>query len=316
MVALALEARNLRKRYGTLEALKGLDFAVPEGEIVAFLGPNSAGKSTTLKIFAGLLPATSGEAYLCGIPIASRSEKTRRLVGYMPELNPLPEDVTVEDYLLFRAQLKGLRRKGARSRVEKVAGLCELKGRLMERPIGVLSRGVRQRVGIAEALLGDPPVLLLDEPTIGLDPHQVIALRELIASMRGQHTIFVSTHILSEAEALASRVLILNKGERVAFGTPDELREAYQTQERWVFEVRLSSETFCQMLRVYGGELKKSSQRGGLGSHEVVFASAEGAHALAAELVGKEGGLLEGFRRLTPSLETIFIEATARKEEL
>jgi ABC-2 type transport system ATP-binding protein len=255
MSATAIEAKDLRKNYGSLEALKGLTFAVPQGEIVAFLGPNSAGKSTTLKILAGLMPGSSGEAYVQGLPLASQAAQIRRHVGYMPEHNPLPEDVTVRDYLTFRAQLKGLSSRAAKLRVAKLADLCDLSGRPMRRPIGVLSRGVRQRVGIAEALLASPSVLFLDEPTIGLDPHQVIALRELIVSMRGEHTILVSTHILSEAEAIADRVLIINKGEQVAFGTPDELRRSYQTQEHWAFEVTLPRAQFEKFVEKFSAKI-------------------------------------------------------------
>jgi ABC-2 type transport system ATP-binding protein len=260
------------------------------------------------------MPGSSGEAYVQGLPLASQAAQIRRHVGYMPEHNPLPEDVTVRDYLTFRAQLKGLSSRAAKLRVAKLADLCDLSGRPMRRPIGVLSRGVRQRVGIAEALLASPSVLFLDEPTIGLDPHQVIALRELIVSMRGEHTILVSTHILSEAEAIADRVLIINKGEQVAFGTPDELRRSYQTQEHWAFEVTLPRAQFEKFVEKFSAKIIRVDVHKDYFRYELAFAPEGAPKLLAAELVAHEGACLVGLGRIVPSLETIFIEATAAKE--
>ncbi len=315
MSAMAIEAKDLRKNYGSLQALKGLTFAVPQGEVVAFLGPNSAGKSTTLKILAGLMPGSSGEAYIQGLPLASHAAEIRRHVGYMPENNPLPEESCVRDYLTFRAQLKGLSHRAAKLRVAKLADLCDLSGRPMSRPIGVLSRGVRQRVGIAEALLAAPSVLFLDEPTIGLDPHQVVALRELIVSMRGEHTLLVSTHVLSEAEAIADRVLIINKGEQVAFGTPEQLRRSYQTQEHWAFEVTLPRAQFEGFTQKFLARIVRVDVHKDFFRYELAFDPEGSPQCLAAELVAQQGACLVGLGRIVPSLETIFIEATTSKEE-
>ena len=310
----AIETVDLAKRYGSIEALKSLSFAVPEGEVVAFLGPNSAGKTTTLRILAGIMPGSSGEATIAGFSAAYQSREVKRHVGYMPEHNPLPDETTVEDFLTYRARLKELRGARVKEQVEKAARLCDLAGKLMRRPIGVLSRGVRQRVGIADALLTEPPILLLDEPTIGLDPYQVMSLRDLIRGMRGDHTILLSTHILTEAEAMADRILIINKGEKVAFGTPDELKSLYGPMEQLNVCVNLCFDEMKALLEGLCEGIELKSTAGRL-SHYSLKAQEAAAQAILKKLANCQGVELKEFSRPTPTLENIFLQATAKKEE-
>ncbi|MEJ1972268.1 MAG: ATP-binding cassette domain-containing protein [Lacunisphaera sp.] len=193
------------------------------GEIVGLLGPNGAGKSTTMRILTGYLPANSGSVHICGQPVASHPEATKRNVGYMPENNPLPEDMRVSEYLWFRGRLKEMPRAKLRARIDEVLELCDLK-RNRHRILGRLSKGNKQRVGIAEAILAEPAVIIMDEPTIGLDPHQIIIVRNLIASLRGRMSVIISSHILPEIEETCDRVLIINGGRIVAQGSPADLR--------------------------------------------------------------------------------------------
>ncbi len=218
-----IEVSHLVKTYGSLTAVNDLSFTVKRGEIVGLLGPNGAGKSTTMRILTGYLPANSGSVRICGLPVASQPEATKRHIGYMPENNPLPDDMRVSEYLWFRGRLKEMPRAQLRARIDEVLELCDLK-RNRHRILGRLSKGNRQRVGIAEAILAEPAVIIMDEPTIGLDPHQIIIVRDLIASLRGRMSVIISSHILPEIEATCDRVLIINSGRIVAQGSPAELR--------------------------------------------------------------------------------------------
>jgi ABC-2 type transport system ATP-binding protein len=220
---LTIEVRHLAKSYGAVAAVNGISFDVRRGEIVGLLGPNGAGKSTTLRILTGYLPATSGAVRICGVPVASHPELTKRHIGYMPENNPLPEDMRVSEYLWFRGRLKEMPRSRLRARIDEVLELCDLK-RNRHRIIGRLSKGNKQRIGIAEAILAEPDVIIMDEPTIGLDPHQILIVRDLISSLRGRMSVIISSHILPEIEVTCDRVLIINGGRIVAQGSPAELR--------------------------------------------------------------------------------------------
>jgi len=220
---LAIEVTDLVKSYAGMTAVNGISFTLKRGEILGFLGPNGAGKSTTMRILTGYLPATSGQVRICGVPVASQPDAVKRFIGYMPENNPLPEDMRVSEYLYFRGRLKEVSRSKLGPRIDEVLELCDLK-RVRHKIIGKLSKGFRQRVGIAEAILAEPPVIIMDEPTIGLDPHQILIVRDLISSLRGRMTVIISSHILPEIEMTCDRVLIINQGHIVAQGTPDELR--------------------------------------------------------------------------------------------
>jgi ABC-2 type transport system ATP-binding protein len=222
----AIEVRDLVKIYSGHTAVSKISFTVARGEILGFLGPNGAGKSTTMRILTGYLPATAGEVNVCGVPVASRSDEIKKLIGYMPENNPLPEDMRVSEYLHYRGRLKEIPRRKLAPRLDEVLELCDLT-RVRHRIIGKLSKGFRQRVGIAEAILAEPPVIIMDEPTIGLDPHQILIVRDLIASLRGRMTVIISSHILPEIEMTCDRVLIINQGRVVAAGTPSALRRQF-----------------------------------------------------------------------------------------
>lgn len=218
-----IHVAHLTKRYPGRVAVDGVSFDVARGEVVAFLGPNGAGKSTTLRILAGYLPASAGEVTVAGFDVAQDSLEVRRRIGYLPENCPLYPEMRVDEYLRFRARLKGVRGRRVRARVEEVKALCGL-GDVGRRIIGQLSKGFRQRVGLAESLVHEPDLLILDEPTIGLDPIQIRQVRELIGQLVNRHTILLSTHILSEAEAVCQRVLIIDRGRIAASDTPARLR--------------------------------------------------------------------------------------------
>jgi ABC-2 type transport system ATP-binding protein len=219
----AIAVSRLVKSYGGVTAVSDISFTVARGEIVGFLGPNGAGKSTTMRILTGYLPATSGTVHICGLPVATQPDEIKRRIGYMPENNPLPEDMRVSEYLYFRGRLKEVPRRKLGPRIDEVLEVCDLK-RVRHKIIGQLSKGFRQRVGIAEAILAEPPVIIMDEPTIGLDPHQILIVRDLIASLRGRMSVIISSHILPEIEVTCDRVLIINQGRVVAQGTPADLR--------------------------------------------------------------------------------------------
>ena len=219
----AIEVDHLVKSYAGMTAVADLSFTVARGEIIGFLGPNGAGKSTTMRILTGYLPANSGTVRICGHSVATEPDAVKRLIGYMPENNPLPEDMRVSEYLYFRGRLKEIPRRKLGPRIDEVLELCDLK-RVRHKIIGQLSNGYRQRVGIAEAILAEPPVIIMDEPTIGLDPHQILIVRDLIAGLRGRMTVIISSHILPEIEMTCDRVLIINRGRVVAQGTPAALR--------------------------------------------------------------------------------------------
>jgi len=223
MLPPAIEVEHLVKSYAGMTAVADLSFTVARGEIIGFLGPNGAGKSTTMRILTGYLPANSGSVRICGHSVATEPDAVKRLIGYMPENNPLPEDMRVSEYLYFRGRLKEIPRRKLGPRIDEVLELCDLK-RVRHKIIGQLSKGYRQRVGIAEAILAEPPVIIMDEPTIGLDPHQILIVRDLIAGLRGRMTVIISSHILPEIEMTCDRVLIINRGRVVAQGSPADLR--------------------------------------------------------------------------------------------
>ncbi len=217
-----LEVRDLTKRFGAFEAVGGISFSVAEGEIVGFLGPNGAGKTTTMRILAGIFPPTSGSVRIAGYDPLRDPLACRRAVGFFPEHAPYYPELTVREYLTFVARLKRLPRPQRASAIAQALVDCGLTDVAHQR-VGTLSKGYRQRVGLAQALCGDPPILVLDEPTIGLDPAQVVEIRDLVRGLRGIRTVLFSSHILSEVEALCQRVIVIARGKLVGEGTPAEL---------------------------------------------------------------------------------------------
>jgi ABC-2 type transport system ATP-binding protein len=218
---------NLTKKYAGVTAVDNVSFTVKRGEIVGFLGPNGAGKSTTMRILSAIMPATSGKATVAGYDVFTQSEDVRRRIGYMPESNPLYLDMRVSEYLNYRAALKGVAGAKRKARTDEVLERCGLTD-VRRRIIGHLSKGYRQRVGLADALVHDPDLLILDEPTIGLDPNQIRQVRQLIRDLGKRHTILLSTHILPEVEMTCNRVIIINKGRIVASDTPENLTKTLE----------------------------------------------------------------------------------------
>ena len=222
-----IEAQNLTRQFGGFTAVAGVSFAVPEGEIVGILGPNGAGKTTTIRMITGFLPPSSGRVTLGGRDLFGDDVAVRRDIGYLPENVALYPEMRVEEYLTYRGRLERMDRAALRRRLAEVVERCLL-GEVRRQIIGTLSKGYRQRVGLAAAILHDPKVLVLDEPTVGLDPKQIVAIRELIRELGQKHTLLLSTHILPEVELLCQRVLIIDRGRIVAEGSPEALRERWQ----------------------------------------------------------------------------------------
>ncbi|MDE2058741.1 MAG: ATP-binding cassette domain-containing protein [candidate division NC10 bacterium] len=226
-----IEADKLTKYYDKHTAIRDVSFTVDKGEIVGFLGPNGAGKTPTMRILTGFLPPNSGTARVAGFDVLTESLQMRRRIGYLPENVPLYTDMKVADYLEFVAEIKGVERANRRRKIGEVMEKCGVAG-VRRTLIGALSRGYRQRVGIAQALLNDPEVLILDEPTIGLDPKQIIEIRQLIKALAGQSTIILSTHILPEVSMICHRVIIINNGQIVAVDTPENLTAGLQSSTK------------------------------------------------------------------------------------
>jgi len=218
-----IEVSNLTKRYAGRTAVDDISFTVARGEIVGLLGPNGAGKSTTMRVLSGFMPATSGTVRVAGLDVFHDSDEVRRRIGYMPENNPLYPEMRVREYLKFRARLKGLGWRRTRERIDIVMDQCGLAD-VSRRIIGQLSKGYKQRVGLADALVHEPDLIILDEPTIGLDPQQIRSVRALIKSLAGKHTVLISTHILPEVEMMCGRVLIMLDGRVLASDTPENLQ--------------------------------------------------------------------------------------------
>ncbi|MFO7733839.1 MAG: ABC transporter ATP-binding protein [Candidatus Aminicenantes bacterium] len=259
-----IEVQDLTKRYGDLVAVKGLSFKVDQGKIWGLLGPNAAGKTTTMRILTGYLPATEGRATVAGFDVFNETDAVKKAIGYLPENVPLYNDMTVTGYLGFVAEIKQVpaaKRKDAVGRSLKAAGLEGVKGRLVKN----ISRGYKQRVGIAQAMIHDPEVLVLDEPTIGLDPAQIIEIRELIRSLRGEHTILLSTHILAEVTQVCDGAVIINEGRLMASGSLEDLTASFRQKDGVTLKVRrggpeaadmFSSLTGVEKVTAVGNELR------------------------------------------------------------
>jgi ABC-2 type transport system ATP-binding protein len=245
-----IEVKDLTKDYGPNRAVERLTFDARKGEILGFLGPNGAGKTTTIRILSGYMPPTSGSVHVGGYDIIDQSLEARRVIGYLPETVPLYDDMTSLDYLTFMGELHGI--KEAEDRAEDMLERVSLLDRA-DSYIGALSKGMRQRLGIAQALMHDPQVLLLDEPTIGLDPSQTVELRNLIKELGKEHTILLSTHILSEAQQVCNRVLIINKGHIIAEDSPEQLQQRLMGGERVLLHVREDAAGLIPQLKALAG---------------------------------------------------------------
>ena len=310
-----IEVDRLTKRYGPVPAIQDVSFTVEKGQIVGFLGPNGAGKTTTMRILSCFMPASGGTARVAGYDVFEQSLEVRRRIGYLPENVPLYADMTVDAYLDFVANIKGLGRSERRRRVGEVLERCQIpdvRGRL----IGRLSKGYRQRVGLAQALIADPDVLILDEPTIGLDPKQIVGIRQLIKSLAGAHTVILSTHILPEVSMVCEGVIIINRGRVVASGPLDRLMQELSPTARLQVQVEGPAELVAQSLRAIPG-VQRVEARGVVDGVSTFVLEAERVRDIrreVAQLVAQQRwGLLE-LKALDMSLEDVFIRIVAGEE--
>ncbi len=310
-----IEVLNLKKKYGNIKALNGISFSIGRGEIVGFLGPNGAGKSTTLKILSGLIPADSGEAKVCGVDLAEEEGQVRNHIGYLAENNPLPEDLRVIEYLKFRGMLKGLEGSRLRERIKIVLDICDLERKVSERKIGNLSKGYKQRVGIADSLLSEPRLVILDEPTIGLDPQQSAITRKMMERLRGEVSFLLSSHILSEVEACCDRMIILSHGLIVAEGTLYNLQKRFINKT--IFEIVALGDKINIQKRVRlvdsSCELLHDDPVETSGKRRFIFSTNNGenvAEEIVKKLVQDSSFRIFEFQISRPDLETIFLRAT------
>lgn len=309
-----IDVRNLTKRYGPVLAVDGISFAVAEGEIVGFLGPNGAGKTSTIRILTCYHPATSGTARVGGCDVFSQSMEVRRMIGYLPESAPLYPEMRVREYLQFRAKLHDLGRTARTKAIGHVTERCWL-GDFIDRPIGHLSKGMRQRVGLADALLHDPKVLVLDEPTIGLDPTQIRETRRLITDLGERHTILLSSHILSEVEQVCTKIVIIAAGKVIAQGTPGELRAQVSAGSRVIAEIRGPDDSIRQAAKTLNGvtEINVTSVEGWC---RLAISADDGTDIREplAKLCYDNGWGVRELRREVASLEDFFVKVIAQQK--
>jgi ABC-2 type transport system ATP-binding protein len=306
-----IEVQNLTKRYGPVTAVDDISFRVERGEILGFLGPNGAGKTTTMRILTGYMPATEGKAIVGGFDVFDQPVEAKRRTGYLPETPPLYPDMTVEEYLSFVAKIKGVPSAGRRERVQQVMRRTRIDD-VANRLTSKLSKGYRQRVGLAQALIHNPDVLILDEPTAGLDPKQIIETRQLIKQLAGDHTIVLSTHILPEVSQTCERVVIINKGRVVAVDTPDNLTARLQGAETMYVQIDANGTDATPALAQVPGvtRVAEADRKAGLVGYEVESERGRDVRRdLARAVVGSNWGLLE-LRPLRMSLEEIFLSLT------
>lgn len=310
-----IDVKHLTKLYGRTRAVDDVSFSIPRGSVVGFLGPNAAGKSTTLKILTCFIPATSGSASIDGLDVFTQSAQVRQRIGYMPENVPLYPEMRVREYLLFRAALRGLPSKKRKAAIDRVAERCWLSQPqdMTKRRLDHLSRGYRQRVGLADCLLHDPPVLLLDEPTVGLDPAQVRQMRQLIAQLGETHTVVMSSHILTEVEAVCGNLIIIAGGKLVAHGTPAELRERV-TGSRVVAELGGEYARIVADLKTLPGVSDVQSSSAGNWTRAVIVArDSEDLRPAVASMAASKGYPLRDLRREIGSLEDFFVQITYKQ---
>lgn len=312
-----IEVKGLTKRYAGHTAVSNLSFTVGRGEIVGLLGPNGAGKSTTMRILSGFMPASSGTVRVAGFDVFRESTEVRRRIGYMPENNPLYPEMRVREYLRFRARLKGLSRRRTRERMDTVLQQCSLTD-VSKRIIGQLSKGYRQRVGLADALIHEPDLVILDEPTIGLDPNQIRAVRQLIKDLGQTHTILISTHLLHEAELTCNRMIILRSGKILAEGSPENLQDKMSRNAQTIAELAAPGAELEQYLTnlpevaffeiaAAEGEFHRCAvtPRDGIDLREQIFTAAK-----------ERGWQLRELTRNRHSLEDIYVRLTKQPDEV
>ncbi|MCU0587495.1 MAG: ABC transporter ATP-binding protein [Syntrophobacteraceae bacterium] len=302
-----IEAEGLTKFYGPLAAIRDVTFQVGKGEVVGFLGPNGAGKSTTIRILTCFMPPSLGVARVDGLDCFERSIEVRRRVGYLPESVPLYADMTVRRFLRFGACAKGVEARRTESEVSRVTGICGLE-KVANRIIGHLSKGYRQRVGLAQALLNNPPVLVLDEPTIGLDPTQIIEIRRLIQELREEHTVLISSHILPEVAQICQRVMIINRGQIVATDSPANLVHQLQRSSRILVAVENGHQDLPALLGAIEGVQDVTARDEEGGRWLVESDRSRELRPEIARMVVERGMKLLELRLMDLSLEDIFLQ--------
>jgi len=298
-----IEVEHLTKKYGDLTAVNDLGFKVEKGRIWGLLGPNAAGKTTTMRILTGFLPATGGRATVAGFDVFEKPDQVKRIIGYLPEVVPVYPEMTVSEYLGFVAAIKQVpsaKRAAALDRAITISGLTEVRRRLIKN----ISRGYKQRVGIAQALIHNPDVLILDEPTIGLDPAQIKEIRELIKSLKGEHTIMLSTHILPEVTQTCDGVVIINRGQLMASGSLEELTASFRKKDGVVLKLRRAGDEVVAALKKLSGVDGVSRENGDL---KVEWSPEKDLREMVARLaVNQEWGLLE-MRALATNIEDVYL---------
>ena len=298
---MSIEVKNLFKYYGEQAAVRDVSFSVKKGEIVAFLGPNGAGKSTTMKIMTGFIPSSEGEVYICGKKVDIDGLDTRKLIGYLPENNPLYTDMYVREYLEFVGRIYKI--KNLKARVSEMISAVGLEIE-QHKKIGMLSKGYRQRVGLAQAIIHDPEVLILDEPTTGLDPNQLVEIRELIRNIGKEKTVLLSTHIMQEVEAICDRVIIISKGQIVADDNAKTLKQELEHQTVYVeFDVQVSK---AKLINIPGVSNVEPFENGWL----IESTTHEDLRKAIAQYAQKENWLILTLRVDQKSLEEVFKELT------
>ena len=307
-----IEIIHLVKYYGETKAVDDVSFKVEAGEVLGFLGPNGAGKSTTMNILTGFISATAGTVKINGYDILEEPEKARKCIGYLPEQPPLYKDMTVLEYLTFVCDLKGVAKKDQMTHLANIMALVKITD-VRKRLIRNLSKGYKQRVGIAQALVGDPEVIVLDEPTVGLDPKQIKEIRQTIRSLGKKHTVILSSHILSEVAATCDRVVIINNGKLVASGAANSLGEAVDGISRVEVIIQSENDRTMQILRSVPGITKVSFLRREKGSLAYEYETSENVDVRAEvfKTFAKESMPIIGMRSLNPTLEDIFLKVTS-----
>ncbi|MFP4416074.1 MAG: ABC transporter ATP-binding protein [Chitinivibrionales bacterium] len=306
-----LDVQQLNKRFGAVHAVKDLSFQIKKGEVFGFLGPNGAGKTTTMRVITSFIPASSGSIVVDGIPLGDDTLEIRRKIGYLPENTPLYNDMLVSEYMEFVGEIRGLKGQSLDKRIDEIFQICGLTT-MARRPIGKLSKGYRQRVGLAQALIHNPDLLILDEPMSGLDPNQIIEIRQLIKKIGQEKTVIYCSHILSEVSATCSRILIINDGKSVATGTPDELIARMDKGIQYTLRIKADKDSVESSLPSLNGVKSVTIRESHDGWHLTHVASDE-KHDIG-ELLFKSavdnGWVLSELKRETVSLEDVFTQLT------
>lgn len=309
-----IEVKNITKRYGAQKALDDVSFSVNDGEILGFLGPNGAGKSTAMNIITGYISATSGKVLVDGCDVLEQPMKAKKNMGYLPEIPPLYEDMTVKEYLYFIYDLK----KCKLPKISHMKDICSLigLGDVYGRLIKNLSKGYRQRVGFAQALVGDPKILILDEPTVGLDPKQIVEIRDLIKKLGKRHTVILSSHILPEVQAVCDRIVVINRGKIVADDTEKNILAGFDDEKNIYLTAQGDKQSVLESLEGISGAQKVSCKKAKGGELEIVIKSAKDSdiRRQVFDSAAKGGWAILEMRTSKPTLEEIFIRLTEQKE--